>query len=179
MHEIERLLPPDNLRVTSTRETPRAAIKVIEERRTPYGARGGRLRTPTPVMCLWYRRDLRAIEDRVPARLGQYGSPLTMEPRVSASYLSIGRVFCVIPVHGKDVTAEDGTDRPAEPPVFNPPGLSDPVDQGLPSATSSLRVRAQSYSSYSRFQLHVNGGPSFSNLDTCREQVNLSGVGSS
>ena len=32
------------------------------------------------------------------------------------------------------------------------------VDQGLPSATSSLRVRAQSHSSYSRFQLYVNGG---------------------
>ena len=73
---------------------------------------------------------------------------------------------CVIPVHGKDVTVEDGTDRPAKPPVFNPPDHSDPVDQGLPSATSSLRVRAQSYSSYSRFQLHVNGGTSFSNLDT-------------
>lgn len=32
------------------------------------------------------------------------------------------------------------------------------VDQGLPSVTSSLKVRAQSRSSYSRFQLHVNGG---------------------
>ena len=117
-------------------------------------------------MCLWYRRDLRAIEDLEPARRGQHGSPLTMEPRVSASYLSIGRVFCVIPVHGKDVTAEDGTDRPAEPPVFNPPGLSDPVDQGLPSATSSLRVRAQSHSSYSRFQLYVNKGMSSSDLVT-------------
>jgi hypothetical protein len=80
--------------------------------------------------------------------------------------LSIGRVFCVIPVHGKDVTAEDGTDRPAEPPVFNLPGLSDPVDQGLPSATSSLRVRAQSHSSYSRFQLYVNKGMPSSDLVT-------------
>ena len=72
----------------------------------------------------------------------------------------------MILVHGKDVTAEDGTDRPAEPPVFNPPGLSDPVDQGLPSATSSLRVRAQSYSSYSRFQLYVNKGMPSSDLVT-------------
>ena len=32
------------------------------------------------------------------------------------------------------------------------------VDQDLPSVTSSLKVRAQSRSSYSRFQLHVNGG---------------------
>ena len=43
----------------------------------------------------------------------------------------------MIPVHGKDVTVEDGTDVPAEPPVFNLPGHSDLVDQGLPSATSS------------------------------------------
>ncbi|MEO6307014.1 MAG: hypothetical protein ABIP43_03885 [Nitrospiraceae bacterium] len=35
---------------------------------------------------------------------------------------------CVIPVKGKDVTVEDGPDSPAEPPVFNPPGHSDPVD---------------------------------------------------
>lgn len=31
------------------------------------------------------------------------------------------------------------------------------MDEGLPSVTSSLKVRAQSRSSYSRFQLHVNG----------------------
>ena len=36
----------------------------------------------------------------------------------------------------------------------------------LDTATSSLKVRAQSYFSYSRFQLHVNGGTSFSNLGT-------------
>jgi hypothetical protein len=64
---------------------------------------------------------------------------------------------CVVPERGIGVTAEDGTDSPAEQPAFNPPGYSDLVDQGLPSATSSLRVRAQSHSSYSRIHLHVNG----------------------
>lgn len=36
-------------------------------------------------------------------------------------------------------------------------GRSNLVDEGLPSVTSSLKVRAQSRSSYFRFQLHVNG----------------------
>ena len=63
----------------------------------------------------------------------------------------------MVPVHGNGVTVEDGTDIPAEQLAFNSAGQSDPVDRGLPSATSSLRVRAQSHSSYSRFQLHVNG----------------------
>ncbi len=108
------------------------------------------------------------IEGLEPARRGQWGSPYAVEPHVSTSCLSIGRVLLCDSRHGNGVTVEDedGTDIPAEPPVFNPPGHSDPVDQGLPSATSSLRVRAQSCSSYSRFQLHVNGGTSFSNLST-------------
>ena len=50
----------------------------------------------------------------------------------------------MILAQGKDVTVEDGTDSPAEPPIF----------------------KAQPHVSYSRFHLHVNGGTSFSNLDT-------------
>lgn len=76
---------------------------------------------------------------------------------------------CVIPVQGNGVTVEDGTDIPAEPPAFNPAGHSGPVDQGLPSVTSSLRVRARTLSSYSRSYLHVNGGTSSSDLDTLTE----------
>lgn len=88
---------------------------------------------------------------------------------MSVFCLSIGRaLLCDSPTR-EDVTIEDGTDRPAKPPVFNPPDHSDPVDQGLPSATSSLRVRAQSHSSYSRFQLHVNGGRSASDSDRLTE----------
>ena len=45
---------------------------------------------------------------------------------------------------GKDVTVEDGTDSPAEPPIF----------------------KAQPHVSYSRLHIHVNGGTSSSNLDT-------------
>jgi hypothetical protein len=65
---------------------------------------------------------------------------------------------CVIPVHGKGVTVEDGTDIPAEPFAFNTAGHSGPVDQGLPSVTSSLRVRARTLTSYSRSHLHVKWG---------------------
>lgn len=108
------------------------------------------------------------IESLEPARRVQRGSPhvmrysLVCQHPVSRSVASC----CVIPVHEKEVTVEDGTDSHAEPPVFNPPGHSDPVDQGFPSATSSLRVRARSYASYSRLQLHVNGGTSSSYLAT-------------
>ncbi len=126
------------------------------------------LGAPTTVMYLWCRRDLHGL--RVLSLLDlDNGAPLM---RWSLMYQH--PVFrsvescCVIPVHGNGVTVEDedGTDIPAEPLAFNSAGQSDPVDQGLPSATSSLKVRAQSYSSYSRFQLHVNGGTSFSNLGT-------------
>ena len=62
---------------------------------------------------------------------------------------------CVIPIHGTGVTVEDGTDSPAGPPAFNPAGRSGPVDQGLLSPTSSLRLRARTFISYSRSHLHV------------------------
>jgi len=62
------------------------------------------------------------------------------------------------------VTVEDITENPAEPPTFYPPDRPDPVNQGLPLTTSSLRARAELDCSYSRFQLHVNGGTSSSNL---------------
>ena len=65
---------------------------------------------------------------------------------------------CVIPVYGTGVTVEDGTDSPAGPPAFNPAGRSGPVDQGLLSATSSLRLRARTFTSYSRSHLHVKWG---------------------
>jgi hypothetical protein len=65
---------------------------------------------------------------------------------------------CVIPVHGTGATVEDGTDSPAGPPAFNPAGRSGPVDQGLLSATSSLRLRARTFTSYSRSHLHVKLG---------------------
>ena len=108
------------------------------------------------------------IEGLEPARRGQWGSPYAVEPHVSTSCLSIGRVLLCDSRHGNGVTVEDedGTDIPAELPVFNTPGHSDPVDQGLPSATSSLRMRAQSHSSYSCFQLHVNGEASSSDFGT-------------
>jgi hypothetical protein len=78
---------------------------------------------------------------------------------------------CVTPVQGKGVTVEDGTDIPAEPPAFNTAGHSGPVDQGLPSATSSLRVKARTRSSYSRSHLHVKWGSSllgFGHVDRVR-----------
>ena len=126
------------------------------------------LGTPMTVMYLWFRKDLHGLKVLSLLDLDN-GAPL-----MRWSLMCQHPVFrsvescCVIPVHGNGVTVEDedGTDIPAELPVFNTPGHSDPVDQGLPSATSSLRVRAQSCSSYSRFQLHVNGGTSFSDLDT-------------
>jgi len=104
------------------------------------------LGAPTTVMWLWYRRDPRDTKGLEPARPGQWGSPhawsLLCQLPVSRSVESC----CVIPVHGKDVTVEDGTDIPAELPAFNPAGRSGPVDRGLPSATSSLRVRARTLS---------------------------------
>jgi hypothetical protein len=62
----------------------------------------------------------------------------------------------VDPAYENDVTVEDESVNPAEQPAFNSPSHSDPVSQGLPSATSSLMVRAQSHSSYSCLHLYVN-----------------------
>ena len=71
--------------------------------------------------------------------------------------LSIGRVLLSDPRTGRDVTVEDGTDSPANHSPSIRHGRSNLVDEGLQSVTSSLKVRAQLRSSYSRFQLHVNG----------------------
>lgn len=115
---------------------------------------------------MWRRRDLRAIESFEPDRdrpcVHLIRWSLLCQRPISRSVESC----CVISAQGKDVTVGDGTDSPAEPPVFNPPGLSEPVGQGLPSATSSPRIRVQSHVSYSRLHLHVNGGTSSSNLGT-------------
>ena len=73
---------------------------------------------------------------------------------------------CVVPVRRNGVTVEDVADIPAKQLAFNPAGSSGPVDRGLPSATSSLRVRARTVSSYSPFHLHVNEGTSSSSLGT-------------
>lgn len=124
------------------------------------------LGTPTTVMYLWLRKDLHGLkilsllDVDCAAHLMRWS--LVCQRSVSRSV----KFCCVIPIQGKDVTVEDGTDSPTEPPVFNPPGHSDPVDQGLPSSTSSLRVSARSYASYSRLQLHVNGATSSSYLVT-------------
>ena len=88
------------------------------------------------------------------------GLPLCGGPHASTSCLSIGRVLLCNSRTRKGVTVEDedGTDIPAELLAFNSASQSDPVDRGLPSATSYLRVRAQLNVSYSHLHLHVNGG---------------------
>ncbi len=139
----------------------------------PCGARGGRLGRRRP-LCGCGTGETRARLRALSLLDLDNGAPL-----MRWSLMCQHPVFrsvesrCVIPVHGKGVTVEDedGTNIPAEPLAFNSAGQSDPVDRGLPSATSSLRVRARTHSSYSRFQLHVNGGTSSSDLDIGFEHV--------
>jgi|CXWL01.1.fsa_nt_gi hypothetical protein len=165
MIELENISPSRKPPGEIREKPPRAPIKG-RKKRGPLWCPWWALGTPATVMRLWYPRDPRATEGLEHARRGIWGSPrawsFVCQLPVARSVESCN----VVPVRGIGVTVEDVADIPAKQRSFNPAGRSGPVDRGLPSATSSLKVRARTLSSYSRFQLHVNGGPSSSSLDT-------------